>query len=77
MDSYKNRFTLGTKSKQIIILKLPVYIENDGLYTEYKQNYFLSILLYLLFNKNSFKKTVYDLRTFKKKREICSCTNNS
>ena len=77
MDSYKNRFTLGTKSKQIIILKLPVYIENDGLYTEYKQNYFLSILLYLLFNKNSFKKTVYDFRTFKKKREICSCTNNS
>ena len=42
-------------------MQISVYIENDGLHTECKQNYFLSILLYLLFNKKS------DKNIFKKK----------
>ena len=41
-----------------------------------------TILLYLLFNKKSDekivkKKEIFNLKTFKRKREICSCTNGS
>ena len=62
-DKYITFPTVYTRNQieWISIFKSPVHIENDGRNTECKQNFFLSILVYLLFNKKS------DKKIFKKK----------